>query len=323
MRPLHTVYVVNQKDDDLSAVNTNACNGTPPGRLRAACSRRPFTPARTPNRSPSTRTPRRCTPPTRSPTTSRSSTPRVATPTITSGCRQPPPCRHAAWARRADRRPGGRHPLRRDRHRQHVSMINSRTCNAYRHDGCTPTPPTVTVGAVPGGHRGRPADPHGLCRQLRLRGDRQRLGVRRQDLQRHHHQRLRERPHPAGPGRQRGRRSRSTRRPTPSTSPYRPGPSGPSTVSVFNGATCNASRQRRLRPGAALGDGRIRRHCAGRQHRDRHHLRRQLRSERRARSAGIRSRSSTAPPATPPTRPAAPTRPPRSPSARPSPLPPA
>jgi DNA-binding beta-propeller fold protein YncE len=30
-------------------------------------------------------------------------------------------------------------------------MINSRTCNAYRRDGCTPAPPAVTVGAFPAG----------------------------------------------------------------------------------------------------------------------------------------------------------------------------
>ena len=39
----------------------------------------------------------------------------------------------------------------------------------------------------------------------------------------------------------------------------RPGPSGPNTVSVFNGATCNATDTHRMRPGAAFGDGRIRR----------------------------------------------------------------
>jgi YVTN family beta-propeller protein len=152
--PLHTVYVVNQKDDTLSAVSTDVCNGT---HLSACASLRPPTihtgedpeavdvntdtqtlyTANQVSNDVSVIDAARCN------------------ATVTSGCRQPPPAINLAGpgASSADPAVGtvyivvGTNGIGPNT----VAMINSRTCNASRHDGCTAKPPTVTAGAGPSG----------------------------------------------------------------------------------------------------------------------------------------------------------------------------
>ena len=239
--PLHTVYVVNQKDDTLSAVNTNVCNGA---HLAACATLHP----------PTIHTgedPESVTVNTGTQTlyTANQVTNDVSVidaarcnATDTRGCRQPPPAitLPGPGPMAADPAVG---TLYVPTCANTVAMINTRTCNASPPRRVHPTPPTVKVGAFPAGRR-QPANPHRLRGQQRLRQDRQRLRPQRPDLQRHHHQRLHERPHPAGPGRQRGRGrgQPGDRHPLRRHQPAS-GPTGgsPSTVSVFNGATCNAT----------------------------------------------------------------------------------
>jgi YVTN family beta-propeller protein len=147
--PLHTVYVVNQKDDTLSAVNTDVCNGS---HLRACASLRPPTihtgeDPESVDLNPDTQTlytanqvsndvsvidAARCN------------------ATITSGCRQPPPAITLTepGASAADPAAGTVYIATGT---NTMAMINTRTCNAARHDGCAAAPPTVTVGAGPSG----------------------------------------------------------------------------------------------------------------------------------------------------------------------------
>jgi DNA-binding beta-propeller fold protein YncE len=146
--PLHTVYVVNQKDDTLSAVSTDVCNGT---HLGACAGLQPPTihtgedpesvdvnlgtqtlyTANQVTNDVSVIDATRCN------------------ATITSGCRQPPPAIALTG-------PGGSAAdpavatVYVTTGTDTVAMINSQTCNTSRHDGCTPMPPTVKVGAFPG-----------------------------------------------------------------------------------------------------------------------------------------------------------------------------
>jgi YVTN family beta-propeller protein len=147
--PLHTVYVVNQKDDTLSAVDTDVCNGS---HLRACASLQPPTihtgeDPESVDLNPDTQTlytanqvsndvsvidAARCN------------------ATTTSGCRQPPPAITLTepGASAADPAVATVYIATGT---NKVAMINSRTCNAARHDGCTAAPPTVTVGTGPSG----------------------------------------------------------------------------------------------------------------------------------------------------------------------------
>jgi DNA-binding beta-propeller fold protein YncE len=153
--PLHTVYVVNQKDDTLSAVDTDVCNGT---HLDACASLRP--PTIHTGEDPESVDVNTAT---QTLYTANQVTNDVSVidaarcnATITSGCRQPPPAITLSG-------PG---PLAADpavatvyivvgtnaaSGTNTVAMINSRTCNASRRDGCTAKPPTVTVGTGPQG----------------------------------------------------------------------------------------------------------------------------------------------------------------------------
>jgi DNA-binding beta-propeller fold protein YncE len=147
--PLHTVYVVNQKDDTLSAVSTDICNG----RRLAGCARlRPPTihTGEDPESvalNPGTQTLYTANQVTNDVSVIDASRCNAA---ITSGCRQPPPAitLPGSGALTADPAVATLYVATGT---NTVSMINSRTCNAYRREGCTPAPPTVTVGAFPAG----------------------------------------------------------------------------------------------------------------------------------------------------------------------------
>jgi DNA-binding beta-propeller fold protein YncE len=153
--PLHTVYVVNQKDDTLSAVNTDVCNGT---HLSACASLQP--PTIHTGEDPESVDVNTAT---QTLYTANQVTNDVSVidaarcnATITSGCRQPPPAINLAGpgALAADPAVGTVYIVADTNAASGtntVAMINSRTCNASRHDGCTAKPPTVTVGTSPQG----------------------------------------------------------------------------------------------------------------------------------------------------------------------------
>ena len=147
--PLHTVYVVNQKDDTLSAVSTDACNGR---RLARCAQLRPPTihTGEDPESvalNPGTQTLYTANQVTNDVSVIDASRCNAA---ITSGCRQPPPAITLPGPGALTADPAVS-TLYIATGTNTVSMINSRTCNAYRRDGCTPTPPAVTVGAFPAG----------------------------------------------------------------------------------------------------------------------------------------------------------------------------
>jgi YVTN family beta-propeller protein len=147
--PLHTVYVVIQKDDTLSAVNTNVCNGA---HLAACATLSPPTihtgedpesvdvnlatqtlyTANQVSNDVSVIDAARCN------------------ATVTSGCRQPPPAiaLNGPGASAADPAVATLYVTTGS---NTVAMVNSQTCNASHHDGCTAAPPMVTVGAGPVG----------------------------------------------------------------------------------------------------------------------------------------------------------------------------
>jgi DNA-binding beta-propeller fold protein YncE len=147
--PLHTVYVVNQKDDTLSAVNTNICNGR---HLAACATLNPPTihtgedpEAVAVNTSTQTLY-------TANQVTNDVSVIDAATcnATDTRGCRQPPPAiaLPGGWPLTADPAVGTLYvPI----FPNLVAMINTRACNAHHPTGCTPAAPTVKVGATPRG----------------------------------------------------------------------------------------------------------------------------------------------------------------------------
>ncbi len=148
--PLHTVYVVNQKDDDLSAIDANACNGR---RLAACASLQP--PTIHTGEDPESVA---LDPDTQTLYTANQVTNDVSVidasrcnATVTAGCRQAPPAvaLPGPGALAADPAVGTTYVA--NGAGNDVSMINSGTCNAYVHEGCTPTPPMVIVGAGPAG----------------------------------------------------------------------------------------------------------------------------------------------------------------------------
>jgi YVTN family beta-propeller protein len=145
--PLHTVYVVIQKDDTLSAVNTNVCNGA---HLAACATLSPPTihtgeDPESVDLNPDTQTlytanqvsndvsvidAARCN------------------ATITSGCRQPPPA-IALTGPGASAADPAVATLYVTTGSSTVAMIDTTSCNASHLSGCAATPPTVTVGAGP------------------------------------------------------------------------------------------------------------------------------------------------------------------------------
>jgi len=147
--PLHTVYAVNQKDDTVSAIDTNVCNGS---HLSACATLQP--PTIHTGEDPEAIA---LNPDTQTLYTANQVTNDVSVidasrcnATVTNGCREAPPAvaLSGPGALAADPAVGtvfvatGTDTL---------SMIDSRTCNAFRHDGCTSAPPTVSVGAFPQG----------------------------------------------------------------------------------------------------------------------------------------------------------------------------
>jgi DNA-binding beta-propeller fold protein YncE len=146
--PLHTVYVVNQKDDTLSAVSTDVCNGT---HLGACASLQP--PTIHTGEDPESVDVNTAT---QTLYTANQVTNDVSVidasrcnATVTSGCRQPPPAINLTGPGASAADPAVA-TLYVTTGTNTVTMINSQTCNASRHDGCTPTPPTAKVGAYPG-----------------------------------------------------------------------------------------------------------------------------------------------------------------------------
>jgi DNA-binding beta-propeller fold protein YncE len=147
--PLHTVYVVNQKDDTLSAVNTDVCNGS---HLQACATLQP--PTIHTGEDPESVA---LNPGTQTLYTANQVTNDVSVidasrcnATVTGGCRQAPPAvtLPGPGALAADPAAGTLYVATGT---DTVSMINSRACNAYTQQGCTPAPPAVTVGASPAG----------------------------------------------------------------------------------------------------------------------------------------------------------------------------
>jgi DNA-binding beta-propeller fold protein YncE len=147
--PLHTVYVVNQKDDTLSAVNTNVCNGR---HLTACASLRP--PTIHTGEDPESVAVNLDT---QTLYTANQVTNDVSVidaarcnATITRGCRQPPPAiaMHGPGGSAAD---PAVHTIYVTTGLHTVTMIDSRACNARRLAGCTRKPPRVRVGLGPVG----------------------------------------------------------------------------------------------------------------------------------------------------------------------------
>jgi DNA-binding beta-propeller fold protein YncE len=150
--PLHTVYVLNQKDDDLSVINTDVCNG---GHLAACATLTPPTIHTGQDPEAVVVDPRTQTVYTANQLDNDVSVidARRCDADDTSGCRHPAPAVslpesllpaqsdvavdtavHTAYATT------GAHA---------VAMIDTDTCNAERLVGCAATPPTVSVGAGP------------------------------------------------------------------------------------------------------------------------------------------------------------------------------
>jgi DNA-binding beta-propeller fold protein YncE len=148
--PLHTVYLVNQKDDTLSAVNTNICNGA---HLPACATLSP--PTIHTGEDPESVAVNTATQTlyTANQVTNNVSVINAAqcNATNTRGCRHPPPAvtLPGPGALTTDPAVGTLYVPIFNTHM--VAMINTRACNAYHLDGCTPAPPTVTVGAGPDG----------------------------------------------------------------------------------------------------------------------------------------------------------------------------
>ncbi len=145
--PLHTVYVVNQKDDTLSAVDTNVCNGS----QLAACARLQPPTIHTGEDPESVA----LDPDTQTLYTANQVTNDVSViaaaqcnATITRGCRQPPPAiaLSGPGSLAADPAVGTVYVTTGS---DAVSMIDSRTCNARRLAGCTGRPARVRVGGAP------------------------------------------------------------------------------------------------------------------------------------------------------------------------------
>ncbi len=144
--PLHTVYVVNQKDDTLSAVNTNICNS----RHLAACARlQPPTIHTGEDPESVALDPDAQTLYTANQVTNDVSVINAAqcNATTTRGCRQPPPAiaLSGPGSLAADPAVGTVYVTTGS---DTVSMIDSRTCNARRLAGCTRRPAQVRVGSA-------------------------------------------------------------------------------------------------------------------------------------------------------------------------------
>jgi DNA-binding beta-propeller fold protein YncE len=144
--PLHTVYVVNQKDDTLSAVSTDVCNGR---HLSACATLQPPTIHTGEDPESVALNPATQTLYTANQVTNDVSVIDAArcNATITSGCRRPPPAIALTGPGASAADPAAA-TLYVTTGSNTVSMIDTASCNASHPAGCT-TPPTVTVGAGP------------------------------------------------------------------------------------------------------------------------------------------------------------------------------
>jgi DNA-binding beta-propeller fold protein YncE len=142
---LHSVYAVNQKDDTVSVIDTNVCNGR---HLTACATLRP--PTVHTGEDPEAIA---LNPVTQTLYTANQVSNDVSVidasrcnATNTSGCRQPPPAvpLSGPGALAADPAVSTVYVATGT---DTLSMIDSERCNAFRHDGCTLTPPTVNIGA--------------------------------------------------------------------------------------------------------------------------------------------------------------------------------
>jgi DNA-binding beta-propeller fold protein YncE len=144
--PLHTVFVVNQKDDSLSAVNTNVCNGS----HLSACGRLQPPTIHT-GEDPESVAVNTGTQTlyTANQVTNNVSVIDAATcnATTTRGCRQPPPAIALPGYGNLTAAPAVG-TLYAANGASTVTMINTRACNAHRRHGCM-TPRTATVGVFP------------------------------------------------------------------------------------------------------------------------------------------------------------------------------
>jgi YVTN family beta-propeller protein len=144
--PLHTVYVVNQKDDTLSAVNTNVCNG----RHLSACGRLQPPTIHT-GEDPESVAVNTGTQTlyTANQVSNNVSVIDAATcnATVTRGCRQPPPAITLPGYGNLTAAPAVG-TLYAANGASTVTMINTRACNAHRSHRC-PAPRTATVGVYP------------------------------------------------------------------------------------------------------------------------------------------------------------------------------
>ena len=147
--PLHTVYAVNQKDDTVSAIDTDVCNGS---HLSSCAALQP--PTVHTGEDPESIA---LNPATQTLYTANQVSNDVSVidasrcnATVTNGCREAPPAvaLSGPGALAADPAVGTVYVATGT---DTLSMIDSRTCNAIRHDGCTSAPPTVSVGAFPQG----------------------------------------------------------------------------------------------------------------------------------------------------------------------------
>ena len=147
--PLHTVYAVNQKDDTISAIDTNLCNGS---HLSSCATLQP--PTVHTGEDPESIA---LNPDTQTLYTANQVSNDVSVidalrcnATVTNGCREAPSAvpLSGPGALVADPAVGTVYVATGT---DTLSMIDSQTCNAFRHDGCTSAPPTVSVGAFPQG----------------------------------------------------------------------------------------------------------------------------------------------------------------------------
>ncbi len=146
---LHTVYAVNQKDDTVSVIDTDICDGS---HLSSCATLLP--PTVHTGEDPESIA---LDPDTQTLYTANQVSNDVSVidalrcnATITSGCREAPSAvaLSGPGALAADRTVGTVYVATGT---DALSMIDSQTCNAFRHDGCTSAPPMVSVGAFPQG----------------------------------------------------------------------------------------------------------------------------------------------------------------------------
>jgi DNA-binding beta-propeller fold protein YncE len=143
--PLHTVYVANPKDDTLSAVNTDVCNGS---HLLACATLQPPTIHTGEDPESVALNPATQTLYTANQVGNDVSVIDAArcNASITSGCRQPPPAITLSGPGASAADPAAA-TLYVAAGTSTVAMINSQACNASHPSGCAATPATLTVGA--------------------------------------------------------------------------------------------------------------------------------------------------------------------------------